>query len=272
MIRIIKHLIILFPILIFTQLKGKDTLTVNFSTLFYDIDKHLIHSFTYNYGMHHLLGAAATYGIVKTGIDWQVYIFSRKNRSVAYAGFPAVMLGGLVPLTVPLGLYFAGKSRKNDNIKLTAMALGQAAVLSLFITSGYKAITARRPPEILDEDENTDKDFSGDFKFGFMNRGVFNGWPSGHTCSAFAMAVTLIELYPEKKALKISALIYALFIGIGISTNIHWTSDFVAGALVGYSIGKNVGRGFSQLKNNIKKKYTYNLIITPSGISLLYHF
>jgi hypothetical protein len=266
------HLILLVPILTFSQNTENDSISVNLSTIFYHMDKHLVHSFTYNYGMNHLYAAAATYGMVKGGIDWEVYKFSEKNRAVAYAGFPSVLIGGMAPLAVPAILYLYVKSKKKDNVRLTAIALSQATILSLIITSGYKAFTARRPPEILDEKEKTDTDFSDDFKFGFMNRGIFHGWPSGHTSNAFAMAVTLIELYPENKSLKTYALLYAFFIGIGISTNIHWTSDFVAGALIGYSIGKSVGRGFNQLKNKRYKESVYHFYITPYGINFSYQF
>jgi hypothetical protein len=39
-------------------------------------------------------------------------------------------------------------------------------------------------------------------------------------------------------------LLYALYIGVGVSMTIHWFSDFVAGAIIGTVIGFTVGNVF----------------------------
>ncbi|MBN2542562.1 phosphatase PAP2 family protein [bacterium] len=258
---------LIIPALAFSQVDDTNSKAVNFSTLFYDMDRHFVGSFTHNYGFNHALAITSTYGIIQSGFDWEYYQFMREHKGIAYAGFPSVIVGGLVPLTIPLGLYFYGKSRDDDELRLTAMALGQAAIMGLGISSIYKAFTVRKPPEVLEENDELE-DYSDDFKFGFLNRGVFDGWPSGHTTTAFAMAVTLAELYPDNNAVKISAYLYAFFVGLGISTNIHWFSDFTTGALIGYSIGKIVGEGFRNYKNKEENK-NYNMMLTPAGINLI---
>jgi hypothetical protein len=40
------------------------------------------------------------------------------------------------------------------------------------------------------------------------------------------------------------ALLYAFYIGLGVSVTIHWFSEFVAGAIIGSVIGTVVGRSF----------------------------
>ena len=74
--------------------------------------------------------------------------------------------------------------------------------------------------------------------------GAFQGWPSSHTATAFAMSMALVALFPKNKFVKYSAIIYAVYIGLGVSTTIHWFSDFVAGAILGTVIGLVVGKSF----------------------------
>jgi hypothetical protein len=64
------------------------------------------------------------------------------------------------------------------------------------------------------------------------------------------MAIALVELYPNNLALRIGAYSYATFIGFGMSLFAHWASDSIAGALVGYSIGKSVGSSYKKLLDN----------------------
>ncbi len=271
--KVIKYLLLffLFSVSAISQNEEIKYSTVPFSKLFYNIDKHFAGSFTHNHGMNHIFGAVGSYGIVSSGIDWDIYQFSKDNIGVSYTGFASVIIGGLVPVAVPLGMYYYGKSEVNDKLQVTSLALGQAVIISLVVSSTYKLITGRKPPEIFDDETNV-KDYSKDFKFGFLNRGVFDGWPSGHTMTAFAMATTLSELYPENTTVKICAFIYASIIGLGVSTNIHWFSDAFAGALIGYSIGKSVGAGFTNLKNRNDENQSLKFQIIPGGISLLYHF
>ncbi len=239
---------------------------VPFTDLFYHLDSHLLGSFTQNYGINHILAASVTYGLVKTGIDWKWNNFAN-DRGISNSGFASVAVGGLAPIVVPLGVYLYGRFSENEKLQITALALGQSAILSVGISSAYKAFTGRRPPDDRDV-ERSKIDYSGDFKFGFLNRGAYDGWPSSHTMTAFAMATTLIELYPENKTIEVVSLAYATFIGLGVSTNIHWFSDAVGGALIGYSIGKTVGAGFKSLYTHDEEKQSVKISVTLKGINL----
>jgi F0F1-type ATP synthase assembly protein I len=52
-------------------------------------------------------------------------------------------------------------------------------------------------------------------------------------------------LFPQKWWLRVAAVLYALYIGVGVSMTIHWFSDFVAGTLIGTAIGTTIGKSFS---------------------------
>lgn len=240
------------------------------TTFFHKMDDHVLGSFTRDYGLPHLTAIIGSYGIVESGIDWEWYLFTQKNRELYDIGFASVEVGAIVPISVPVALYFYGRFDKNNKLQTTAFALAQSALISLGISSAYKAITARRPPE--NEHVASTEDYSTDFKFGLFNRGVFDGWPSGHTMTAFAMATTLMELYPDNDFIQIGAITYASLIGLGVSTNIHWFSDAFAGALIGYSIGKTVGEGFNELLSSQEIEFPFSFYAVPNGVGFTYRF
>lgn len=132
-----------------------------------------------NYGINHLLAASLTYGLVKNGTDWKWNNFAN-DRGISQAGFASVEAGALAPIVIPLGLYLYGRSTEDDKLQITGLALGQAAILSVGISSADKAFTGRKPPDDRDVQRGT-SDYSDDLKFGFLNRGVYDGWPSSHT-------------------------------------------------------------------------------------------
>ena len=216
---------------------------VSLSKVFYKIFNHVWLSVKYNYGLNYLVAGVLTYLIVKSGMDWMWYSFSHAHIWIFYAGFISVIAGQLLPIIIPLWLYISGRRKKNIVKQITGLALGQAAILGWAVSSFIKFFTGRLPPEFSAGSINN----SNGFQFGFYRGGIFNGWPSSHTTVAFAMAITLIGLYPNNKAVKIGSWIFALAIALGVSVNIHWLSDVVAGALIGYAIGKAVSSGFKKL-------------------------
>ena len=96
---------------------------------------------------------------------------------------------------------------------------------------------------------NSLTDSSHGFQFGFLKGGVFWGWPSSHTTVTFAMSVCLITLYPKNKLLISLALVYAFYVGLGVSVSIHWLSEFVAGAIIGCVVGSVVGKSWREKLN-----------------------
>jgi membrane-associated phospholipid phosphatase len=153
--------------------------------------------------------------------------------------FPAVVVGGFLPIFLPLSLIALGLVARTSRIYLVGWAVGQAELIGALIAAGYKAITGRAHPT-----HTVGADISHTFRFGLLRGGVFWGWPSSHTTIAFAMAVTTFTLFPKHRWLGYLAITYALYVGVGVSTTIHWFSDFVAGAIMGTVIGVVVGRRF----------------------------
>jgi membrane-associated phospholipid phosphatase len=258
------------PVLLlgFTDESTPDTNLIPVTTVFYGLGRHMAGSLYYNYGLNYIVGIAATYGMVQGGVDWSWHRNAADHPWIPSTGRIAVTTGPIVSVAVPLGLYLYGRSERDIGFQITGLALGQAAINAAVITSILKAFTGRPGPQ----HNLGPNDYSTDFRFGFLRGGIYQGWPSSHTAAAFAMATTLIGLYPESTAIEIGGLTYAALIGIGVSTNIHWLSDVVAGGLIGYAIGTIVGNDFRNLLNHVQGEKPFGVHITPSGLLFTYNF
>ena len=205
---------------------------------------NFLRSFWGKFFAWHIIAIALTYILVISGFDWWYFLHTR-NFILNVASFPAIALGGLGAIILPFVLLWIGKKRESAKTTLTAWAVGQAALLGWIISSIYKAFTGRVQPNL----QEIGTDISHQFHFGFLEHGIFWGWPSSHTTVAFAIALTLVTMFPGNKKLKWGVLATALYIGLGVSFNIHWFSEFIAGAIIGSAIGVVVGRCFKQLKS-----------------------
>lgn len=225
---------------------------------FYRLPENFRKSFWGRNILWYALASLLTYLLVVSGTDWKIFLSSR-NAALQTPLFPAVILGGLVPMFSPFILWALGFVRENTRTKIIAFTIGQAALLGWFISSAIKGFTGRIPPEfrgVTPTNMTKITDITREFHFGLFREGIFWGWPSSHTTVAFATAVALFTLFPENKRVKYAALAYAFYVGIGVSVSIHWFSDFVAGAIIGSVIGAIVGKSFlaqmSQLDENKK--------------------
>jgi membrane-associated phospholipid phosphatase len=205
---------------------------------FFTLPRNIIACFKGHLILWHLLAIGTTFFLVQSGFDWR-YFASTRNPTLISWTFPAAPIGGLFPIVLPLMLFLAGIILRHPKATHTGWAVAQAELIGSLISSSYKAVTGRLHPPF-----SPGPDVSHDFQFGWLRGGVFWGWPSSHTTIAFAMAVTVFILLPKQRWLGLGAIIYALYIGIGVSMNIHWFSDFVAGLIIGTVIGAVVGKSF----------------------------
>lgn len=188
----------------------------------------------------HLVAILLTVIFVLSGFDWRYFVATR-DPELRRLMWPAVVIGMFLPVCLPLILFAVGIVTQHAKTILTGWAIAQAELLGALIVIAYKAITGRAHPA-----HTVGDDISQVFHFGWMRGGVFWGWPSSHTTVAFAMAATVFTLYPKQRWLGILAILYAFYVGVGVSMTIHWFSDFVAGAIVGSVIGTVVGKAFQR--------------------------
>lgn len=194
----------------------------------------------------HGAAIALTWGIVVSGFDWNFFQFAA-SFPLREIFFPGLFLGTFLPVLFPIGLFLWGRIAKKADVELAGICTAQAAILGSLISSIYKAFTGRIQPPMhgfLFDGTNaaTLPDTSHMFQFGFLQNGIFWGWPSSHTTIAFAMALAIWTLFPKHTWIRVFAIVYAFFIGIGTAlTNIHWFSEFASGTIFGSLIGIVIG-------------------------------
>ena len=139
------------------------------------LPRNLIACFKGQMIVWHIIAIMLTSILVTSGFDW-LFFLSTRNPILRSWAFPAVHIGGLLPIALPLILLASGILTRNAKATVTAAAVGQAVLIGLLVAATYKAITGRvHPPH------GVGADISHVFRFGFLRGGVFWGWPSSHT-------------------------------------------------------------------------------------------
>jgi len=188
----------------------------------------------------HVLAIGVTAVLVLSGADWQ--FFEATRLEILYWPIMIAGIGGFfMPVLVPLGMYLWGEFAHRPFLMMKGAAVGRAVIIAYVVSIIYKALTGREEPEFLTTFSLVDN--SRAFDFGFLEYGVFWGWPSSHAAVAFALSFTLIFL-TRSLLVRIPAAVYAIFIGFGAAVGFHWLSDVLAGAILGLLVATVVSHNF----------------------------
>ena len=273
-----KHLIIIFSILTISLLgQGDDKYKHEFPRSFlWNMDKNYLDSFIGTSSLVHLGAIGATWLLIETGTDAEIERWAERQSETGtiITSVPGLLGGMLAPAVVPLSMLFLSDDKK---IQDAGAAVGQAVLIAWSANTLLKAITERIPP-----DEDPPADFqkrSEKFDFGFLNNGVFNGWPSGHAMTNMAMATALATYFHDSSTIQYLAYAWAgyvmISVTVGVQGGVHWISDTIAGGLMGWVIGKTVAHAFINAEENEKKySLSFSPLLNSNGIqfSLEYHF
>jgi len=220
--------------------------------VFHNMGWNTLHSFTYNYGINFIGAGLGTWAFIETDIDWEWRNIAYNNTRLSNLGRPGLYIGYVVPVLTPIFTYTLGRFTDDEKLQITGMALVQTLMLSLAVSTPLKMVTGRALPGIVTELDHTRNprtdNFSNEFNWFDMN--PIGGWPSAHTTNAFAAAATISEIYYENIWLKAGVFSYAALIGFGVTLDVHWASEALAGALIGYAIGSTVGKSYKNLLKN----------------------
>lgn len=138
-------------------------------------------------------------------------------------------------------LFVVGRLSEDAEFREMSYSMTQGIILNTIITVGIKESVNRIRPNHLDG----------------------NSFISGHTSSMFTIATVLNEFYGYKAGVPAYAI--AIFVGISrLSKNVHYLSDVVSGAAVGYIVGKTVSNGNSFAEQN----FTLAPAFSPQGDGL----
>jgi membrane-associated phospholipid phosphatase len=177
-----------------------------------------------------------------------------------------------LPVVVPATLYLAGLGG-NAELTTAGSAAIQAVVVQATITGTLKWLTDRAGP-LMDGDPNerhtgeeifTYSDQADDFNFNPFDLEGSLSWPSGHTSTNIALVAALVAFYPDELWLALIGYPAALAIGAGmIEGDYHWLSDVVAGALLGQVTGWQIGKGFRERFDALRRGER----VSDSGITV----
>lgn len=248
--------------------------------VFSNLGNNILHSFTGANSYYQLAAVAATPIIVNNNLDYHIERFFNQHPAYGKIASPVPFTGQALPFIVGGGL-LAYSSLKHDNETLGAsFAVIQASIIELLDNTTLKAITGRPGPNW--RKTSNMEDLSEEFRFGFLRGGVYNGWPSGHTGATMAVVSALTNYYPDKTWLKVAGYGLVLYTMYGVTSvnrgGMHWFSDAVSGALMGYAIGSTVGKYYlnlySSLTGSTVSEANPNLSfgVTPEGFGISYDF
>lgn len=197
-----------------------------------------------------LLYAAAigvTAGMAPSGADHAVRVDVQRHLAAPAYGDAAYYAGYIAPVLVAPGLWLIGISGDNRDTAGAGAAATQALVVTVVATGALKVITGRPFPLHGGDPDAADRldhpEYARAFYFFQPARGL--AWPSGHTSASVSIAAALTAYRPDQPWIPIVAYPVALGIGVGMVVgDRHWSSDVIAGALLGQGIGWSVGSGF----------------------------
>ena len=167
-------------------------------------------------------------GVMVADPNIQKWVQSNQTRT-ATDFFNGVETIGNAVLPVNAALAVAGyafrKSEQGNTLFQTSLVSLEAQGFASGITALLKFAVGRQRP-FVDPQGNTFQPFR-----------IFGGLPSGHATQMFAFAAVFAEEYPPP----IQILVYTLATAVSadrVYFDRHFTSDVLAGAVIGYVVGK----------------------------------
>jgi hypothetical protein len=146
-------------------------------------------------------------------------------------------IGGVIPVSFMGGVFLSGRFTKNDHFRSFGYTLAQAYATNSILTEGIKLASHRMRPD----------------------GSTSNSFPSAHSSGSFAVATVVTNYYGKKWGIPLYALAGLVSVS-RIEKGVHWPSDVVAGAALGYISGRTAILG---TKREISGQKTSRLMIVP---------
>jgi membrane-associated phospholipid phosphatase len=181
------------------------------------------------------LGAAAT-AVAKVPNTRVESFFGGKSKYLLHE--PGDYMGsGWVSAPAIAGLLLVGQKSDDRRFRSFTYSLAQGYVINQSIVLGLKTTVGSQRP-------------NGENSMSF---------PSGHTAGAFTWATTVSHYYGLKAG--IPAYLAATYVGFArLDDRAHRLTDVVAGAAIGYIVGKTVSR-----RANPGQRLDWNVVVPPGG-------
>lgn len=208
--------------------------------------------------------------------------FRYNNRGVVKTGQFITNFGGLYEMYTLAGLGAYGFIFKNQKLKTTTLLATQSYITGAAVESALKFLSGRTRPNYYDpllEAEPSFKGPLGNTSHAYDGSRSNSSFPSGHTTVAFAAATVFAMEYKSKLWVPIVSYTAASLIGMSrITENKHWSTDVLAGAVLGYLSGRQVVNNYhryAKIRNAKDPRNRMSLIMENNGNhmepGLVYH-
>ena len=204
-------------------------------------------------------------GLLLTGafLDKPIRDAAQRNRSKSSDNFfNDIQKFGTKQYGLPVlaGFYAYGEIADNYNAKTTALDGLSASLITALVSSSIKGIVGRARPN------------TGLGPHHFNPGGGDYSFPSGHATGAFTFASVIAAHYDEVWV-DATAYTIASLVGVArIQLDAHWTSDVIAGGLIGGLIGHHLVEFNRTLRENHPSAWTPTLGTDGSELTLSWSF
>lgn len=247
--------------------------------LFKGFGQDIKDSFTGDALPYHLGAIAITPALVYTDVDSSVQAHFEAHPNDRFTTFGSVA-GNFGPFLLGLPIFLQGKMSKDDETVGASFAIAHSTIIALTYISTLKFFTGR--PHAENSDPDSPEKQSREFRFGFSRNGIVDGWPSGHVGMTTTLLSTLSHYYPEKIWLKYFGIGFVSYMFYTVISHnegqYHWFSDGVAGMMMGYAIGSEIGDNFRERYRGIRTARRKNYRLLPLvgrdqvGLAYIYTF
>lgn len=173
-----------------------------------------------------VIGASATG--VSTVFDDNIHkYFEQRDTGSAFADIGSTIGEPYVLIPAVGGLLLMGQHSRSSRFRGFTYALFQGYALDGVMSISMKQATRRERPDLSNN----------------------QSFPSGHSADFFMIA-TLLQQYYGRKAGMIGYGLAGYVAASRLKKDVHWLSDVVAGATLGYIIGRTVSRNTGSLLNS----------------------
>ena len=146
---------------------------------------------------------------------------SKASQIVSYAGSTYGAAG------VAASFYLIGRRKHDERARETGLLLAEGSIDTYIVVASLKVATQRGRPD------------TGRERSEFFDGG--SSFPSGHSAQAWTAATIVANEYHDNRAVQIAAYGIASAVSVARFTGgRHYISDVLAGAALGYGIGKYV--------------------------------
>ena len=188
---------------------------------------------------------------------------NRNNKSNKISGFTKPFGDGKYTLPPLFMFYLYGYFFKNNKVQRTAMLSLESFVISGIFTSFIKFTGHRHRPNTGDPSNTWDGP-----NFSLKNL----SFPSGHSCSAFAIASVIASEYGDKILVSVLSYSIATLTALSrVNDNAHWASDAFFGSVIGYFTGRAIVH-LNDINNKEDKNFSFLPVINYRCVGLLLRY